>query len=233
MTMDIHSHDDFQEELVEFALGILDGRARAALVSHVENCPDCTERLQELSATADLLMYVPVGVEPPLGFESGIIDRIRESQSQPLPSRWRPRGWQMLAAAAAVVVVSFGLGWTVDHSTKPTSPVQAVGAMKQHVLAANGHDVGTVYAYSGSPAWMFVTVDVHGAPSKVWCTVITTSGTHKFIGTFALASGRGSWGASLPVSFKVVRNVVLTSSSGAVVAQFNNSSWNYPTTTIN
>jgi anti-sigma factor RsiW len=230
MTMDIHSHEDFQVELVEFALGILDGRARAALVDHVESCPDCTERLQELSATADLLMYVPVGVEPPLGFESGIIERIRQSQA--LPSRWRPRGWQLLAAAAAVVV-SFGLGWTVDHAAKPTTPVQAAGAMKQRVLQANGHDVGTVYAYSGSPAWMFVTVDAQGAPSTVRCTIITTSGTHRFIGTFALASGRGSWGASLPVSFKAVRNVVLTSNSGAVVAQFNNSTWNYPATSTN
>ncbi|HEY5092114.1 MAG TPA: zf-HC2 domain-containing protein [Acidimicrobiales bacterium] len=228
MTMDIHSHDDFQDELVEFALGILDGRARAALVDHVANCPDCTERLQELSATADLLMYIPVGVEPPLGFESGIIERIR--QSQPLPSRWRPRGWQLLAAAAAVVAVSFGLGWTVDHAVaKPTTPVQAAGAMKQHVLEANGHDVGTVYAYSGSPAWMFVTVDATGAPATVRCTIITTSGTHRFIGTFALASGRGSWGASLPVSFKSVRNVVLSSNSGTVVAQFDDSTWNYPT----
>jgi hypothetical protein len=231
MTMDIHSHDDFQDELVEFALGILDGRARAALVDHVESCPECAERLQELSATADLLMYIPVGVEPPLGFESGIIERIR--QSQPLPSRWRPRGWQLLAAAA-VVVVSFGLGWTVDHAvSKPTTPVQAAGSMKQHVLEASGHDVGTVYAYSGSPAWMFVTVDVKGAPSTVRCTIITTSGTHRFIGTFALASGRGSWGANLPVSFKSVRNVVLSSDSGAVVAQFDNSTWNYPYTTTN
>jgi hypothetical protein len=232
MTMDIHSHDDFQDELVEFALGILDGRARAALVDHVENCPECTERLHELSATADLLMYVPIGVEPPLGFESGIIERIR--QSQPLPTRWRPKGWQMLAAAAAVVVASFGLGWSVDHgSSTPTTPVQAAGSMKQRVLVANGHDVGTVYAYSGSPAWMFVTVDAHGAPVEVRCTVITTSGAHRYVGTFALASGRGSWGANLPVSFNAVRNVVLTSSSGAVVAQFNNSTWNYPVTTTN
>jgi hypothetical protein len=230
MTSDIHSHDDFQNELAEFALGILDGRARAALLAHVEHCPDCTERLQELSSTADLLMYVPVGVEPPLGFESGIIERIRQSQ---LTSRWRPRAWQLVAAAAAVVVVSFGLGWTINHSSTPTTPVQAVGAMKQHVLEAEGHDVGTVYAYSGSPSWMFVTVDATGAPSSVRCTIVTTSGARKFIGTFALASGRGSWGASLPVSFKSVQNVVLTSSSGAVVAQFGHSSWNYPTTTIN
>jgi hypothetical protein len=231
MTMDVHSHDDFQDDLVEFALGILDGRARAALVDHVESCPDCTERLQELSATADLLMYVPVGVEPPLGFESGIIERIR--QAQPLRSRWRPRGWQLLAAAA-VVGVSFGLGWTLDHAVStPTTPVQAAGAMQQRVLEASGHDVGTVYAYSGSPAWMFVTVDAKGAPSTVRCTIITTSGTHRFIGTFALASGQGSWGATLPVSFKSVRNVVLSSNSGAVVAQFGNSTWNYPYSSTN
>jgi hypothetical protein len=230
MTSDIHSHDDFQNELAEFALGILDGRARVALLAHVENCADCTERLQELSATADLLMYIPVGVEPPLGFESGIIERIRQSQPT---NRWRPRAWQLVAAAAAVVVVSFGLGWTINHSSTPTTPVQAAGAMKQHVLEANGHDVGTVYAYSGSPSWMFVTVDATGAPSSVRCTIVTTSGAHEFIGTFALTSGRGSWGASLPVSFKSVRNVVLTSSHGAVVAQFGNSTWDYPTTTIN
>jgi hypothetical protein len=229
--MDIHSHEEFQEELVEFALGILGGRARAALVDHVEGCPDCAERLQELSATADLMMYVPVGVEPPLGFESSIIERIR--QSQPLSHRWRPRGWQLLAAAAAVVA-SFGLGWTLDHVvTNPTTPVQAVGSLNQHVLEANGRDVGTVYAYAGSPAWMYVTVDAKGAPASVRCTIVTTSGTHRFIGTFALANGRGSWGANLPVSFNSVRNVVLSSSSGAVVAQFDNTSWNYPTSTVN
>jgi hypothetical protein len=231
MTMNIHSHDEFQEELVEFALGILDGRARAALVEHVEGCPDCTERLAELSATADLLMYVPVGVEPPLGFESGIIERIR--QSQPQPHRWRPRGWQVLAAAASVVV-SFGLGWTLDHVvTKPTTPVQAAGSIKRHVLEANGRDVGTVYAYAGSPAWMYVTIDAKGAPASVRCTIITTSGARRFIGTFALANGRGSWGANLPVSFKSVRNVVLSSSSGAVVAQFDNATWNVPAYGVN
>ncbi len=226
MTTDPHSSEGFEEQLVEFALGILDGRSRAALVEHVEHCPECAERLQQLSTTADLLMYVPVGVEPPLGFESGIIERIRATES----GRRRARGWPLLAAAAGVVV-SFGLGWTIDHTlTKPTSP-SATGAMQERPLEANGRDVGTVFAYAGLPAWMFVTVDAPGAPLRVRCTVITTSGARRFLGTFALASGRGSWGANLPVDFKSVRDVVLSSSSGAVVAQFAGSSWNYPTTT--
>jgi hypothetical protein len=232
VTTDRHGHDEFQEELVEFALGILDGRARAALVDHVETCAECSERLQELSATADLLMYVPVGVEPPLGFESGIIERIRAAQ--PLPRRWRARSWQLLAAAAAVVAVSFGLGWALDHGgATPTAPARATGSMQQRVLEADGHDVGTVYAYSGRPPWMFVTVDDPGAPTQVRCTVVTTSGAHRFIGTFALTSGRGSWGANLPVRLSSVRNVVLTSPSGAVVAQFDDSTWNYPSRTAN
>ena len=226
MTMDTHDSDDFQNELAEFALGILDGRARAALLGHVEHCPECKDRLLELSATADLLMYVPVGVEPPLGFESGIIERIRASQPS---SHWRARRWQWLAAAA-VVAVSFGLGWTLEHLAKPSTPVQASGAVKVHVLEADGHDVGTVYAYAGRPAWMFVTVDAKGAPSSVRCTVITTSGARRFVGTFALAHGRGSWGADLPVSANAVRNVVLSSTGGTVIAQFDDSTWNYPTT---
>ena len=226
----MHARDDFQDELVEFALGILDGRARSALVEHVATCPECQERLQELSATADLLMYVPVGVEPPLGFESSILERIRAAE--PPATRLRPRRGRVLAAAAAVVAVSFGLGWTLNHAlAKPSAPAQASGAMKEHVLEAGGRDVGTVYAYAGTPAWMFVTVKDHGAPATVRCTIVTTSGARRFIGTFALSHGSGSWGADLPVSATSVRDVVLSSKSGAVVAQFADSSWNYPTTT--
>ena len=81
MTMDVHSTDGFEEELVEFALGILDGRARAVLVEHVEHCGDCAERLAQLSTTADLLMYVPVGAEPPLG-----VVRFQGSALVPFPN---------------------------------------------------------------------------------------------------------------------------------------------------
>jgi hypothetical protein len=232
MTMDSGTHEVFRSELAEFALGILDGRARANLLVHVETCPECAEQIQELSATSDLLMYVPVGAEPPLGFESAIIERIR--QSQPTNRRWNVRHWSSWAAAAAVVALSFGLGWTIDHavSKSPASP-QAAGAMQQRTLEENGHTVGLVYAYSGTPAWMFVSVDAPGAPSSVRCTVITKDGAHRFVGTFALSGGKGSWGATLPVSFGSVRNVELTTSSGTVVAQFDNSTWNYPPTVTN
>jgi hypothetical protein len=226
-----HSHDDYRNDLPEFALGILDGRQRAALLAHLDTCPECAQTVQELTNASEALLHVPVGAEPPLGFESRIIDRIRSSQ--PTPSRWTLRSWPTLAAAAALVVVSFGLGWALDHgrSHAPTTIPVALGNMDQRSLELNGHSVGSVLAYRGSPSWMFVTVDAAKSLQSVRCTVVTKSGARQFVGTFALKNGEGSWGTSLPVAFSSVRNVQLTSSSGAVVANLAAATWSYPTTT--
>ena len=227
MTNYVNAHDAYQADLAEFALGILDGRSRANLLEHVESCPECAQTVQELTAASDSLLQIPVGAEPPLGFESDIIDRIRAAQS--MPTRGRRFGVAPLLAAAAVVLVSFGLGGLLDHAVaKSPTNVSAVGKMEQRSLTFNGRTVGHVYAYSGTPSWMFVTVNEPGAPSEVRCTVVTKSGARHFIGNFALASGHGSWGASIPVSFSSVRNVQLTSASGALVANLAGSTWNYP-----
>ncbi|HEY5439283.1 MAG TPA: zf-HC2 domain-containing protein [Acidimicrobiales bacterium] len=226
-----HSHDDYRNDLPEFALGILDGRQRAALLAHLETCPECTQMVQELTDASDALLHVPSGAEPPLGFESRIIDRIRSSQ--PTPSRWALRSWSSLAAAAALVLVSFGLGWVVDRgvSHSPAANSVALSNMDQRNLELNGHNVGSVVAYRGSPPWMFVTLDAPATVSSVRCTVVTTTGARQFVGTFALKNGEGSWGTSLPVAFTSVRNVQLTSSSGAVVANLAASTWSYPPST--
>lgn len=226
-----HSHDDYRNDLPEFALGILDGRQRAALLAHLDTCPECAQTVPELTDASDALLHVPSGAEPPLGFESRIIDRIRSSQ--PTPGRWTLRSWPSLAAAAALVLVSFGLGWAVDRgvSHAPAANPVALRNMDQRNLELNGHNVGSVVAYRGSPPWMFVTLNAPGTLSSVRCTVVATSGARTFIGSFALKNGEGSWGTSLPVSFASVRNVQLTSTSGAVVANLAAATWSYPTST--
>jgi hypothetical protein len=226
-----HSHDDYRNDLPEFALGILDGRQRAALLAHLDTCLECAQTVQELTDASDALLHVPVGAEPTLGFESRIIERIR--RSQPTPNRRTLRSWPSLAAAAALVVVSFGLGWALEHglSHSPTAKPVALGNMDQRSLELNGHNVGSVLAYPGSPSWMFVTVDAPPSLSSVRCTVVTKSGDRQFIGTFTLKNGEGSWGTSLPVDFTTVRNVQLTSSNGAVVANLAAATWSYPTST--
>ncbi len=222
-------HEPFQANLAELALGILDGRARVDLLEHVENCPECAQTVQDLTAASDALMQIPLGVEPPLGFESGTIERIHSTQTT--PARRRRFGLAPLLGAAAVVLVSFALGGLVDHAVAKTpTSVSALGKIEQRSLTLNGRDVGVVYADTGSPSWMFVTLNERGAPPTVRCTVVTMNGARHFVGTFALASGRGEWATSIPVGFSSIRNVQLTSASGAVVANLASSTWNYSRT---
>lgn len=219
---DIRSHDEYKADLAEHTLGILDGRARAELLAHVEGCEECAAEMAELTATVDALLHVPAGAEPPVGFESRVIERIRASRPAVIGRRRTSPAW--LSAAAAVVVLAFGVGWTLDHVTT-SSPVQAVGTMEQRSLQAAGHDVGLVYAYTGQPSWMFVTVNAPTAPGLVRCVVITKSGQRAFVGTFTLVGGKGDWGTALPVSISSVRGIELTTTSGTVVARLADTKW--------
>lgn len=219
----IRSHDEYKADLAEHTLGILDGRARAELLAHVEGCEECAAEMAELTATVDALSHVPAGAEPPVGFESRVIERIRASR--PAVIGRRRASPVLLSAAAAVVALAFGVGWTLDHVTTTSSPVQAVGKMEQRSLQAAGQDVGLVYAYTGQPSWMFVTVDAPKAPSLVRCVVVTKSGQRDFVGTFALVGGKGEWGTALPVPLSSVRGIVLTTTSGTVVARLADTQW--------
>ena len=219
---DIRSHDEYKADLAEHTLGILDGRARAELLAHVEGCEECTAEMAELTATVDALLHVPAGAEPPVGFESRVIERIRASHPAVNGRRRASPAW--LSAAAAVVVLAFGVGWTLDHVTT-SSPVQVVGTMEQRSLQAAGHDVGLVYAYTGQPSWMFVTVNAPTAPDLVRCVVITKSGQRDFVGTFTLVGGKGDWGTPLPVSISSVRSIELTTASGTLVARLRGTNW--------
>src|SRR5579863_10368030 len=97
---DQFSHDALRASLAECALGVLDGRERAAVMAHVETCEECEANLLALSATYEALLTVPVAQDPSLGFESRVMERIRAADTSVTRLRWRPI---QLAAAAAVL----------------------------------------------------------------------------------------------------------------------------------
>ena len=79
--------DDYQEDLAELALGVLTGRQRAATLAHVDSCDHCAEELEQLSRTADAVVYVAPEEEPPVGFEVRLFNRmgLAENASAPPP----------------------------------------------------------------------------------------------------------------------------------------------------
>jgi len=83
---------DVQPELTELALGLLSGRERAAALAHVEGCPSCSAELEQLSQVADRLPQVAPEVEPPVGFETALFERLRHQGGPVAPGSARPAG---------------------------------------------------------------------------------------------------------------------------------------------
>jgi len=62
--------------LDELALDVLPGDRRAALLAHVEECPNCRRLLDQLTETADDLLLAGPEAAPPAGFEDRVLARI-------------------------------------------------------------------------------------------------------------------------------------------------------------
>ena len=67
--------------LAELAAGILDRREEAALLDHLTSCPSCATEFDQLASAAKSLLLLVLEIEPPVGFESRLWDRIESCSS--------------------------------------------------------------------------------------------------------------------------------------------------------
>jgi hypothetical protein len=229
------SCDEYTANLAELALGILTGRERSATLAHVDSCPRCAEELEQLAHAADAVVMVAPELEPPMGFEVRLFNRMglneaelvtepapgRAAPVRPLaPVRWissRPR-WVM-AAAAAVIALAIGLsiGWNTGSGRGGSPRAEGAEVASAHLLA-NGNTVGSVNTYGGSKPWMLVTLADSWSDGKVTCEVVTANGvTHK-VGSFTAKDGYGAWGAPLRVAPQDIKKAEVVSSNGTVIA---------------
>lgn len=189
----------------ELALGVSDGLERAAVLTHLERCPQCRAELEGLLGVVDGLTALAPPAEPPAGFES----RVLASLGQVAPiRRWR-RAVAAVAVAAAVALLGGVAGWAV-HSRPATAPVTAA------LQAAGGSakTLGEVVVVPGVRPWISVSLDT--SYSSVRCEVQTMAGRTIDVGNFY---GEGQWAARLPAGTQV-RSARLVA-DGRVVATAN------------
>lgn len=187
----------------EFALGILDGRLRAELTSHVEGCAGCRDELWQLAQVSEeLLALVPVS-EPSLGFENRVL------RSLGLTRRHR-RQWLRPVAAAVALLIALTTGWLLG-SGPPDSLVSAE-------LTTDGHVVGQAFLYTRSPSWVYMTVAAPGAGDDVSCQVRRTDGSWVTTGSFTLSNGYGYWGGSTKADPATITGIRLVRADGSLVA---------------
>jgi hypothetical protein len=222
------SHEQLRAELPELAADVLDGRARATLLDHVDSCPSCSVELEELTLAADSLVHLTVESDPPVGFETRVFDQMRR---RPPRASWRRRlGRRPLTAvavAAAAIALAFALGWAF-HPGGPARHPLAVSNERDHqadaALVSGGRSVGVVSVYPASrsaahgQAWLSMTVEASPWSGPVSCQVTSTDGTSQTVGSFSLTSGYGTWMAPVPLPAGSVRTATLVGPHGQVLA---------------
>ncbi len=184
----------------ELALGLVTGRERADALAHLDACPACRAHVEGLARVHDALRTLPPAHDPPAGFESRVLAALPRR-------RGRGRHYALVGVAAAALIA---LGWAGGALTGP-SPLRTVS------VTADGQDVGQAFAYSGTPPWLYMYLDLDGpVAGPVTCTVIRADGTRSVAGTFALAGDGAYWGG--PVAADTLATVEVTDTTGAVVA---------------
>ncbi len=212
--------EGYANEVAELALGVLTGRERSRVLAHVESCPRCAEELEVLSRAADTVVQAAPEMDPPLGFEVRLFERMGAKEVRPRRRRLRPSRWVPAVVGVAAAALAVGLGLSLTSSSTPTVTAQA---QRPHqvvtaALVEKGEKVGKVMTFGGDKPWMSMMLADSTARGKVDCVVVTDDGVTHQVGTFETDKGYGAWIAPLHVDPENVRTAEVVSPSGTVIA---------------
>src|SRR6202167_443761 len=149
--------EEYSNELAELALGVLTGRERARVLAHVEDCPRCADELELLSRVADTVVQAAPEMDPPLGFEVRLFERMGVSDVTPRRRRFRPSRWVPAVVGVAAAALALGLGLSLTGSSPtPTVTAQPQGAHRvvTAALVEHGETVGHVMVVGGAKPWI-------------------------------------------------------------------------------
>jgi len=219
----------YADELAELALGISTGRQRAQVLAHVETCPSCHAEMEQLSLAADSLLEVVPGVEPPLGFEVRLMERLGAGRAarQLLRRQWLVRRSSLALAACLLVLVALGAGvgtgWLARGGQQPAVTPSAFGTgpgghVETASLVAGGRSIGNVTVYSGATSWLYMSLDDGSWSGKASCQVRLAGGKTLRLGTFWLDDGYGAWGVTLAPGTGRIRSASVLSGGGVLAS---------------
>jgi hypothetical protein len=186
----------------ELALGILPGDERADALRHLTTCPACRDRVDGLARVADQLLLTAPEEEPPIGFESRVLDRVAAERQ---PSVVRPirrrRRWAMAVVAAAALVVAASVGAAVTRDN--THPTTSAAARFTSVGFGGGTWTCRVAAFPGrgnQPTEIVVRLDEPGEVTN-WYTVEAepvNGGAPVRVGIVNVKKGQGTLVTTVP-----------------------------------
>lgn len=193
-----------QQIIPELAAGVAPPQARAKALRHLAGCGRCHRELESQTALIDELLQLAPERQPPAGFEASVVT--------PMLRRRRPRRLRTVILMAAsfllVAVLAGGTVWQRTGSDRRLADGYRKTLAVAHgkylrVIPVNGDDTtpaGDVFAYQGSPAWLFVTMTAAHQPGSYRMTLTTRDGQQINLGSMAVKDDRGAWGTTVHVA---------------------------------
>ncbi len=203
---------EVREQAPEFALGLLDGDARAEVVHHIDGCPACRTVVLELAETADAMVLLAPEAEPPAGFERRVMEQITGGARR---ARWRTTRLVAMVAAAAVIISVVTV--RVVESTR-SDPVAAPAVATVPMVGNGGATVGQVEVDDGGPGagtQLAVTVDYALPDGEYRVVLAPDQAPRRVLGPISVAGGRGAWSGTTTLPDGAT-DLLLVDSAGTV-----------------
>lgn len=125
----------------------------------------------------------------------------------------------LAAAVMGLAVIAAGLGgWRIGAGTPPAASQAAGQLTSASLLSVTHQNVGKIFLYSGTPRWLYMSVEMGAGQGTVTCQVVGENGQVITIGSFRLADGYGAWGSPDPGYAGTLRGARLVSADGTVLA---------------
>lgn len=210
------------EELApELALGLTSGPERASALAHLPDCLPCRRRVEELSKVVDDLLLAGPTVEPPVGFETVVMNRLVAAQPGSVPLAERRRrlpGLNRWLLAAATVLVTLAVGAMVlalrSSGGSSGGPVRAAA-----MITPQGRTVGRI-EIGAKPGSVFVVMpgwqkaEPAGAKDPYRLRLTFTDGHVSELGPIDLPKDQPSWGTATGFDTGKVRQVTMLDAGG-------------------
>jgi hypothetical protein len=200
-----------RELLPELAADVAAGDERARALAHLSGCRDCRLEFAETAEVVDELLLLVPEHEPPAGFESSVLARLT-----PAAPHRRPRPRLLWAASiVAVALLTAGAVWwrTADDRELASNYRHTLAVAHGHdlsaapLLLAGGAETGTVFAYQGSPSWIYVTFRPSAPQGHYDVRLLTRDGRQLALRPFTARPDATAWGSTIQVPIQQIQKL--------------------------
>jgi Putative zinc-finger len=200
-----------RELFPELAAGVAAGDERARALGHLSGCPACRHEFAGTAEVVDELLWLVPEHDPPAGFESSVLARLT-----PAAPRRRPRPRLLWAASivAAAVLAAGAVWWQTAGDRELASDYRHTltvahghGLSAAPLLLTGGGETGTVFAYDGSPSWIYVTFRSAPLPGRYDVRLLTRDGRRLALRPFTARPGGTAWGSTIQVPIEQMQKL--------------------------